>query len=114
MIERGGHGLAGSSWTGGTPDQQPSLQGSHRERVVKVIQAYRFALDPALAWWGENSKCAYQEAFRDLDRALRHFVRSRKGGRKGKRLGFPRFKKRGKCRDSFRFPPGRSAAGVRR
>ena len=26
--------------------------------------------DPALAWWGENSKCAYQEAFRDLDRAL--------------------------------------------
>ena len=27
--------------------------------------------DPALAWWGENSKCAYQEAFRDLDRALR-------------------------------------------
>ena len=26
--------------------------------------------DPALAWWSENSKCAYQEAFRDLDRAL--------------------------------------------
>ena len=26
--------------------------------------------DPALAWWAENSKCAYQEAFRDLDRAL--------------------------------------------
>src|SRR5512146_252211 len=24
--------------------------------------------DPALAWWSENSKCAYQEAFRDLDR----------------------------------------------
>jgi transposase len=24
--------------------------------------------DPALAWWGENSKCAYHEAFRDLDR----------------------------------------------
>jgi putative transposase len=59
--------------------------------------------DPALAWWGENSKCAYQEAFRDLDRALRDFVKSRKGGRKGKRLGFPRFKKRGKCPDSFRL-----------
>jgi putative transposase len=59
--------------------------------------------DPALAWWGENSKCAYQEAFRDLDRALRDFIRSRKGERKGKRLGFPRFKKRGRCRDSFRL-----------
>jgi putative transposase len=58
---------------------------------------------PALAWWSENSKCAYQEAFRDLDRALRDFVKSRKGERKGKRLGFPRFKKRGRCRDSFRL-----------
>jgi Helix-turn-helix domain len=38
--------------------------------------------DPALAWWGENSKCACQEAFRDLDRALRDFVRSGKGQRK--------------------------------
>src|ERR1022692_2309245 len=62
--------------------------------------------DPALAWWAENSKCSYQEAFRDLDRALRDFTRSRAGQRKGRRLGFPRFKKRGKCRDSFRFSTG--------
>jgi putative transposase len=62
--------------------------------------------DPALAWWGENSKCAYQEAFRDLDRALRDFIKSRKGERKGRRLGFPRPKKRGRCRDSFRFGSG--------
>jgi putative transposase len=62
--------------------------------------------DPALAWWGENSKCAYQEAFRDLDRALRDFIKSGKGERKGRRLGFPRFKKRGRCRDSFRFGAG--------
>jgi putative transposase len=52
--------------------------------------------DPALAWWDENSKCAYQEAFRDLDRALRDFIKSKKGQRKGKRLGFPKAKKRGK------------------
>src|SRR5690242_19363273 len=32
--------------------------------------------EPALAWWEQNSKCAYQEAFRDLDRALRDFIRS--------------------------------------
>jgi putative transposase len=59
--------------------------------------------DPALAWWNQNSKCAYQEAFRDLDRALRDFVKSHKGHRKGRRLGFPRFKKRGRNRDSFRL-----------
>ncbi|MBO2465792.1 RNA-guided endonuclease TnpB family protein [Actinomadura violacea] len=62
--------------------------------------------DPGLGWWGENSKCVYQEAFRDLERALREFVRSRNGGRKGRRLGFPRFKRRGRCRDSFRFGSG--------
>jgi putative transposase len=62
--------------------------------------------DPALAWWAENSKCAYQEAFRDLDRALRGFVASKKGQRRGRRVGFPRFKKRGRCKDSFRFSTG--------
>jgi len=62
--------------------------------------------DPDLAWWAENSKCVYQESFRDLERGLKDFVRSRKGERKGKRLGFPRFKKRGRCRDSFRFSTG--------
>ncbi len=62
--------------------------------------------DPALAWWDENSKCVYQESFRNLDRALRDFVKSRRGERKGRRLGFPRFKKRGKARDSFRFGSG--------
>jgi putative transposase len=59
--------------------------------------------DPALAWWCDNSKCVYEQAFRDLDRALREFIRSKKGERKGRRLGFPRYKKRGKCRDSFRL-----------
>ena len=67
--------------------------------------------DPALAWWAENSKCAYQESFRDLDRALRDFVKSRRGERNGRRLGFPRFKKRGKAKDSFRFSAGAIRCG---
>lgn len=71
----------------------------------KVWNAEKKA-EPGLAWWVENSKCVYQEAFRDLDRALRDFVSCRKGARKGRRLGFPRFKKRGKARDSFRFSTG--------
>jgi len=62
--------------------------------------------DPDLAWWAENSKCCYQEAFRDLDKALRAFIQSKRGKLKGRPHGFPRFKKRGKCRDSFRFATG--------
>ena len=70
--------------------------------LIKLWNAEKKS-DPALAWWRENSKCTYEQAFRDLDRALRDFVKSRKGERKGRRIGFPRYKKRGKCRDSFRL-----------
>ena len=68
--------------------------------------------DPALAWWVENSKCAYQEAFRNLDRALNDFIKSRRGERKGRTLGFPKFKKRGKCRDSFRVTGDRASCSA--
>ena len=70
--------------------------------LTKLWNAEKKA-DPALSWWGENSKCVYEQAFRDLDRALREFIQSKKGERKGRRLGFPRCKKRGKCRNSFRL-----------
>ena len=70
--------------------------------------------DPGLAWWSQNSKWAYQEAFRNLDRALRDYVKSKKGERKGKRLGFPKFKKRGKRSESFRLTgPMRCGSGDR-
>ena len=50
-------------------------------------------------WMYECSKCAPQEALRDLDRAFRNFIRGLKTGQK---VGFPRFKRRG-VRDSFRL-----------
>ena len=50
-------------------------------------------------WWTEVSKCAPQEALRDLDRAFKNFWRARK---KGQNVGFPTFRKRGRD-DSFRL-----------
>lgn len=58
-----------------------------------------------VAWWVEVSKCAPQEAFKDLQRGLRNFLDSRTGKRKGKRVGFPRYRKRG-VRDRFRYSTG--------
>jgi putative transposase len=52
-----------------------------------------------LPWMYECSKCAPQEALRDLNRAFRNFYR---GMKSGKRVGFPRFKRRG-VQDSFRL-----------
>jgi putative transposase len=59
----------------------------------------RLKRTPRYAWLYEVSKCAPQEALRDLDRAYANWWRGRRSGR---RVGFPRFKKRGRCPDRFR------------
>jgi len=51
------------------------------------------------SWMYETSKCAPQEALRDLHRAFQNFYR---GLKSGKKIGFPRFKRRG-VKDSFRL-----------
>ncbi|MGD9395002.1 MAG: RNA-guided endonuclease TnpB family protein [Candidatus Thorarchaeota archaeon] len=50
-------------------------------------------------WMYDCSKCAPQEALRDLHRAFQNFYR---GLKKGQNIGFPRFKRKG-VRDSFRL-----------
>jgi putative transposase len=51
-------------------------------------------------WMYNYSKCIPQEALRDLDQAFKNFTAGRKTGKK---VGFPQFKKRNKCKDSFRL-----------
>ena len=51
------------------------------------------------SWMYETSKCAPQEALRNLHQAFKNFYR---GLKSGKKIGFPRFKRRG-VRDSFRL-----------
>ena len=51
-------------------------------------------------WMYNYSKCIPQEALRDLDQAVNKFLTGRK---KGKRVGFPKFKKKNRCKDSFRL-----------
>jgi putative transposase len=65
----------------------------------------RWKKDPAngVHWWSDNSKCVYQEAFIDLERAVKAFFASRRGKLRGQRFGFPRFKHKGKSRDHFRL-----------
>ena len=48
--------------------------------------------DTGVVWWDQNSKEAYSGAFRDLAQGFSNWSKSRKGQRKGKRVGFPKFK----------------------
>ncbi|MHA2217081.1 MAG: RNA-guided endonuclease InsQ/TnpB family protein [Candidatus Hodarchaeales archaeon] len=57
-------------------------------------------------WMYEVSKCVPQEALRDLDRAYQNFFtnhQKRKKNQTSRYVGLPIFKKKGKCKDSFRL-----------
>jgi putative transposase len=58
-----------------------------------------------LSWLYEVSKCAPQEALRDLDKAFAHFFRRVKEKKAGKnvKVGFPRFKSKKHGLGSFRL-----------
>jgi putative transposase len=79
------------------------------EKVPSAIDLHRElnTLKPTdYPWMYEVSKCAAQEALRDLDTAYKNFFRKAKlkaqGRYKGK-LGFPKFKKKSKAIGSFRL-----------
>jgi putative transposase len=57
-------------------------------------------------WWAENSRDAYASGLDGLARALKNFSDSKAGRRKGRRMGFPRPKRKGRCRDACRFTTG--------
>ena len=61
--------------------------------------------DQVAPWWADNSKEAYSSGLDGLARALKNFSASRHGHRKGRPVGFPRFKHRGR-RDTCRFTTG--------
>ena len=80
-----------------TGEKPPSAIDLHRElnRLKKS----------ELSWMYTVSKCAPQEALRDLDRAFQHFFRRVKEKKAGKsiQVGFPRFKARKQGVGSFRL-----------
>ncbi len=57
-------------------------------------------------WWRENSKEAYSSGLDGLARALENHRDSKVGNRKGRRVGFPRFRKKNGDRQSVRFTTG--------
>jgi putative transposase len=64
-----------------------------------------------LAWRVEVAAQVFEEAAVDLGRALAAHRDSKAGKRRGRRIGFPRRKKKGRCRDSFRLR--NNAHGIR-
>ncbi len=91
-------GLARSKEAYRTTGKRPTAMQLHRELNVLKQTDY--------PWMYETSKCAPQEALRDLETAYKNFFRrvelKKQGKWKGK-LGFPKPKKRSKAIGSFRL-----------
>ena len=58
------------------------------------------------AWWRENSSEAYRRGLESLAKGLSNWSKSRKGAHKGCRVGFPKFKSKGKTSPRFAYASG--------
>jgi putative transposase len=56
-----------------------------------------------LSWRHEVSAQVFEEAAVDLGRAPTAYAQAKSGNGKGRRVGFPKWKRKGRCRDSFRL-----------
>ncbi|OXN01329.1 IS607 family element RNA-guided endonuclease TnpB [Bifidobacterium vansinderenii] len=59
-----------------------------------------------MPWWRENSKEAYNSGLEALADALSNWSKSRKGRRKGRKVGFPKFKTKDKAAPRFAYTTG--------
>ena len=62
--------------------------------------------DDGVIWWSDNSKEAYSYGVESLAKGLSNWAKSRKGTRKGCRVGFPKFKSKGKTSPRFAYATG--------
>ena len=63
----------------------------------------RSGTDGVSPWWREVSSYTISSAMREAYAAFKAWMDSVAGRRAGRQVGYPRFKKRGRCRDSFRI-----------
>ncbi|WP_247658485.1 IS607 family element RNA-guided endonuclease TnpB [Micromonospora sp. U56] len=69
-------------------------------------KAWNASKDEVAPWWRECSKEAFNTGLDALARALKNWGDSRKGARKGRLVGFPRFKSRRRSAPTVRFTTG--------
>ena len=62
--------------------------------------------DDGVPWWAENSKEAANTGLRSLASALSNWSKSRRGERRGRKVGFPKFKAKSKAALRFAYTTG--------
>jgi len=103
-------GTARFAWNWGLANRKKRLQtqtGAARYTdAMKQQKEINRLKQTDFPWMYEVSKCIPQEALRNLDRAYHNFftnLQQKKRHQTNRRVGFPKFKKKGRCKDSFRL-----------
>ena len=86
-------------------DEKPSFRVL-RKRWNTVKNDVCVNVETGTAWWQECSKEAYADGIAGAVDAYWNWQTSRAGNRAGKRVGFPRFKKKGRDADRVCFTTG--------
>ncbi|MFI1701474.1 IS607 family element RNA-guided endonuclease TnpB [Streptomyces bobili] len=74
--------------------------------MYSMRKAWNEVKDDVAPWWAECSKEAYATGLDRLATSLKNWQDSKKGKRKGLRMGFPRFRTKAKAVPSIRFTTG--------
>lgn len=97
-------GCSRFAWNWGLARKQEAYQQTgHMPSALNLHKELNALKKTDYPWMYEVSKCAPQEALRDLDTAYRHASRRLKEGKRGKHVGWPRFKSRRKGIGGFRL-----------
>jgi putative transposase len=89
----------------GQETDKPSLAGL-RMRWNRVKDSECRDRETGEAWWPEISKEAFADGITGAADGYRNWQQSRAGERAGKKMGFPRFAKKGRDRDRVTFTTG--------
>lgn len=96
-----GHGHAARfAYNWGLQRWQEAYEQGEKTNAMKLHKELVVLKDHEFSWLRSFSKCAPQEALRDLQRAYQNFFRRVKSGVKP---GFPKFKSRHRCPLKFRL-----------
>lgn len=74
--------------------------------LAELRQRWNHSKGQVAPWWAENSKEAYSSGLADLAQALANWKSSKARTRKGRRVGFPRFKAKARAKAAVRFSTG--------
>ncbi|MHA1941135.1 MAG: RNA-guided endonuclease InsQ/TnpB family protein [Candidatus Hodarchaeales archaeon] len=103
-------GISRFTWNWGLAERkmryQKQLGADRYTDAMKQHKELNLLKKTEYPWMYDVSKCVPQEALRDLDRAYHHFftnLQQRNRKQTTRYVGIPRFKKKGRCKDSFRL-----------